>query len=448
MTHSVRRIWQLFVIGLGITVLGSVWWAVVRQGQLAARIDNPRRVLAEQRIERGMIVDANGTVLARSEIDQDSGVAVREYPLGSATSGLGYYSSQFGVGGVEASFDPWLRGANYTSWFEERVLERTAIGGDLRLTIDADMQKVAVEALGGQPGAVIVVDAQSGHVKVMASTPGFDPSGLDDAWPMLVEDERAPLLNRAVQGRYQPGALMYMPIVLTAEPEVTPELLVDAGRVVIEGTSYSCSGDVDGAQISLAEAFVGGCVGGLIDLVEASDQSERALSVANLFGDVGVNGLDARSAPIERVDEADDLFWIGQGSLVVSPLDVASLTAQIANAGCTPTFSVLDAQRAPDGVWEPIESTSDEADCLRIGDSDVISSLMRFAGEVYLPDAGEVHMLVSSAIANDEGDQVVWFTGYQWMNGKPLVVTVLVENEDDIGRGVEIGGQLFEAAHP
>jgi hypothetical protein len=81
------------------------------------------------------------------------------------------------------------------------------VGRDVTLTINLPAQAAADVALGGQEGAVVVMDIESGAILVMSSHPTYDPNRLDADWEVLRQDERAPLLNRATQGLFPIGDL-------------------------------------------------------------------------------------------------------------------------------------------------------------------------------------------------------------------------------------------------
>jgi peptidoglycan glycosyltransferase len=86
-----------------------------------------------------------------------------------------------------------------------RALRRPAWG---RLTLDAGLQASVAESLSPYRGAAVVLEASTGNLLALASSPGFDPNRLDADWEMLTAQADAPLLNRATQGTYQPGMIL------------------------------------------------------------------------------------------------------------------------------------------------------------------------------------------------------------------------------------------------
>lgn len=203
------RLARALLTGFLIVAGGLVLWQVALAPFLVGRQDNPRLVIAEQRIDRGRLLTRNGIPIAETIINED-GLARRHYPYPSLSSVTGYYSLRHGVAGTESAFDPMLRGtAGQTAEaaFVDDLLHRPLVGQDITLTIDLPAQVAADVALGDQEGAVVVLDLQSGGIVVMSSHPTYNPNTLDARWDLLRQDARAPLLNRATQGLFPVGDL-------------------------------------------------------------------------------------------------------------------------------------------------------------------------------------------------------------------------------------------------
>lgn len=196
-------------ISLLIAAGGLVLWQVLLAPLLVTRADNPRLVIAQQKIDRGRLLTRDGIPIAETIIGVDD-LAQRHYPYPRLSSVTGYYSLRYGTGGTEASFDPVLRGTvdlTEQDQFLNSLLHRPLVGDDVTLTIDLPAQAAADVALGDREGAVILLDLDAGAVVAMSSHPTFDPNTLDEMWDTLRTDERAPLLNRATQGLFPVGDL-------------------------------------------------------------------------------------------------------------------------------------------------------------------------------------------------------------------------------------------------
>ncbi|MBN1220447.1 MAG: FtsW/RodA/SpoVE family cell cycle protein [Anaerolineae bacterium] len=203
------RLARGILTGFLVVAGGLIFWQILLAPFLNARDDNPRPIIAEQKIRRGRLLAADGTPIAETKVDE-SGLVERYYPYPALSSVTGYYSLRYGTGGTEALFDSILRGVEGRTeqdlWLD-RLLHRPLAGDDVILTIDLPAQMAADKALGTREGAVVVLDIETGAILVMSSHPTFDPNQLDAQWVSLREDAAAPLLNRATQGLFPVGDL-------------------------------------------------------------------------------------------------------------------------------------------------------------------------------------------------------------------------------------------------
>jgi len=196
----------VFTIGLLACALASGWWAILRGPDLLNRTDNARRSIADRYVPRGDILDRANQPITVTEGDHPY---TRAYLYPQISPVTGYTDATFGQAGIESALDNYLRGlqgnpARTILW--NRLLYGTPPPGlDLRLSIDLDLQKTADDLLGEHKGAIVLLNAQSGEILVMASHPFYDPNLLNDA---LLSDPDAPLVNRAAQGMYPLGSLL------------------------------------------------------------------------------------------------------------------------------------------------------------------------------------------------------------------------------------------------
>jgi len=207
MNRNIRVLQTSFIIAFVFIAIGLLYWQFFRADDLRARDDNPRHVIAEQRIKRGKILTANGIALAETITGAD-GLAVRRYPYPNLATVTGYYSVRYGTDGLESAFDDRLRGTDTQSALDE-FLHRTLMGQSITVTIDLPAQVAADTELAdaGTTGAVVAMNARTGALTVMASSPTFDPNRLDEDWDTLSTDPASPLLNRASQGLFPLGEL-------------------------------------------------------------------------------------------------------------------------------------------------------------------------------------------------------------------------------------------------
>ncbi len=178
-----------FGFSLGWVALAGVlgWWTLFRAPALVGRTDNPRRALAETTSPRGQIFDRNGKLVA--ETVGARGDYQRSYPESAAAPVVGYDSTVYGQAGVELSMDAYLRGeAGYDAeqiFWHELIQGTPPPGYDVKLTLDSGLQSLAMGALSGRVGAVVLLDSVNGHLLALASSPSFDPNRLEATWSRL-----------------------------------------------------------------------------------------------------------------------------------------------------------------------------------------------------------------------------------------------------------------------
>lgn len=241
-----------------------------------------------------------------------------------------------------------------------RVLERIdpVAGQDLVLDLDLAVQRVAMEALEGKRGAVVAIDPQTGGVIALASAPGFDPnpfvSGIGvAAYAALRDSPDHPLINRAIQGLYPPGSTVKPMYALAGlhYALVTPETAVsDPGWYRLGGTGrrfrdWKKWGH--GGAVDLAKAIVESCDVYFYDLA-ARMGMQRMHDFSIRFGFGSATGVDQSA---ERRGVMPSNAWklgamgqpwypgetlsvgIGQGYMLATPMQLAVMTATIANRG-------------------------------------------------------------------------------------------------------------------
>jgi peptidoglycan glycosyltransferase len=146
-----------------------------------------------------------------------NGKIVRDYPLGQAAAHLiGYGGLLRGDAAMERAVAAQPPREEEKSWWHKLSAfwseeQKVAVGPDLVLTIDYDLQKTAYEQLQGKRGAVVMLNPQTGEVLALASSPSFDPDDVnnDPTWAKIFSDvKNRPLLNRALNEYYLPGSTL------------------------------------------------------------------------------------------------------------------------------------------------------------------------------------------------------------------------------------------------
>lgn len=271
---------------------------------------------------------------------------------------------RIGKAGVEKRYDVPLRGAAGTTQLEVNAVGRTVRvldrkdseqGVDLTISIDLDLQRTAVSRLGAESGSAVVVDVQTGEILVMASTPAYDPDAFNrglatEEWKALAEDPKAPLINKAISGLYAPGST-FKPVVALAGLErgvINPSTTVFCPGVLRLGNlSFHCWRRGGHGSVRLREALTQSCDCYFYEAakrvgVDKIAQMGRRLG---LGAPLGVDLPHERGGLLPTRDWKTARFgtpWstgetvitgIGQGYVLCTPLQLAVMTARIANGG-------------------------------------------------------------------------------------------------------------------
>ncbi|MDP2401791.1 MAG: FtsW/RodA/SpoVE family cell cycle protein, partial [Actinomycetota bacterium] len=231
------------VIALLLTALivNLTWIQVLRADALIAHPSNSRGMAEEQRSPRGAILTSDLVVLAES-VPAEEGRYVRRYPQGStAAHALGYYSLTYGRSGIEASANEALSGKREFRTLRDAIDAAAGLpvpGNDVGLTIHAQVQRAAEQALAGNRGAVVAIDPRTGAVLAMAANPAYEPGAIGEKWDEYSSADSAPLLNRATQSLYPPGSTFKVVTLAGAFSEgiATPDTMYEGpGRLEIGG---------------------------------------------------------------------------------------------------------------------------------------------------------------------------------------------------------------------
>ncbi len=340
-------------------------------------------------------------------------------------------------------------------------------GQNIILTLDYALQEKAEELLEGREGAVVMMDPQTGEILALASYPTFDPNKFIDRftpeeWLDLINSSEFPLENRAIRGQYAPGSIF--------------KLVIDLGAlelgIIDEETTFTCKGEIEiynerftcwvekgHGEMNLIQGIRNSCniyhyqVGKKMGIDEIS-------RYAKMLGFGAKTGIDL---PGEKTGLVPDPQWkrevrkerwqpgetisvaIGQGPLMVTPLQVALHTSIIANRGRkviphllnsqslagTRVFSERDAvdielstfETVIQGMWEVVNKggTGWAANikgfdiCGKTGSTQLIST------------EKDKEKKVEEEEEEEETKTHSWFTGFAPRDNPKIVVTVIIE---------------------
>jgi penicillin-binding protein A len=257
----ITRLFWLIVLLFAVLVYFTSKSTVFRADALRDNTRNKRELLAQQKIQRGEIQAADGSVLARS-VKQKSGNYTRRYPVdGLFSQTVGYSYLTPGRAGLERYYNDDLTGQHgELGTILDQLSGTKPKGDDLKTGLDPQAQQVALDGLGGQKGAVVAMDPRTGQVKVMASVPGFDQNQMatEDGVNALNSDQEGPLVNRVTQGTYPPGSTFKVVTAIAAvdSGQYTPDSTVSGkSPLTVSGVPLNNDNNEQFGDISLTDAL-------------------------------------------------------------------------------------------------------------------------------------------------------------------------------------------------
>ena len=434
-----------------------IFWGIFRREALLEREDNPRNVIFAESIVRGQIYDRNGNLLAQTRIDPETGRATRIYSAPENGTAIGYFSYVYGEGGVESAYNDLLTGETIYS-AEDRIvqdiLHRSPIGAHIYLTIDESLQRYVSRQLSPYTGAIVVVNARSGEILAMSSSPTYDPNQLDENWDLLSEDSSAPLVNRVTQGLYHPGAML-QPLVFSIALEQGLIANMDSDwdgprTIVLDDQRITCLGNVPIQTIS--DAMIWGCPGPVQELADTLDTAifNSRLQKLGLFESAS-NDLTTESMELDNFSVEIHQSVAGQGDLTLTPLHMASIFSVFANQGSFTEFHIGRRVLYPDSTNIELSISTHHTQVFSPEImNDIQASLFKatttgVAQSALLEEGFPVYSLSGTALSGPAGSRNTWFSGYIIdENNTPYVIVILLEDIDDTSLASSVGGNILK----
>jgi penicillin-binding protein A len=468
MFKPIYRLYVLVLVLFGVLIVATSWWTVFGADSLRDNPANRRELLEQARIKRGLIKAADGTVLARSVRTPDD-TFTRRYPQGTLGSHMvGYSFIRFGQVGLERSRNDELTGERdeLTSIFDQLTGKRE-VGDDVLTTLDPRAQQTAIGALGGQKGAVVALEPDTGEIKVMASYPQFNPNDIPQTLGRLNRDPDAPLLNRATQGRYAPGSTFKVVTDVAAidTGRYTPDSVVNGDSPKeISGVPLFNSGGASFGDITLTEALTNSVNTVWAQVGEDLGKSTMARYMQRfgfysrlpldyppgqnfVSGEFGSNG-QLLSPTSDQIDVGR--MAIGQDKLQVTPLQMALVAAAVANKGTLVKPHFTDRIVDPDGRVRDDIGTSVFH---RVMKEQTAAQVKEMMSNVVREGTGTAAALSGIEVAGKtgtaergDGTNQVWFIGFAPLDDPQIAVAATVERSTGQGGTVAapIAKQVLE----
>ena len=470
MNRQITRVAVAAVVLLAALIVGTTYWQAWAASGLADRQDNQLQRVAEFSVKRGKIYAADGKTVLADNVKRKVGgqtLYFRKYPQrGLAAHIVGYSTQVRSRAGLEASENDFLTGSNTNlstvlDTTFDKLKGTTVKGNDLLLTIRPGAQKIALNALGGKCGAAVAIEPRTGRVLVSASSPTYDPNLIERRYNLATRPKFgcSPLFNRAEAGLYIPGSAFKV---------VTASAALDSGKFTLDSrfndpgycTEYG-KPVYNFADQSGPEVF------GSVDFTQALTHSinavfceigkalggRRILDTAKDFGFYSVPPLETpvNERAISGLYDKGKLFFpkndfqvdpgrlaFGQERLQVTPIQMAMVTATIANGGLVMRPYVVERVVAPDGSIvtktnpEPLgraikeNTASDVAGMMEQvvrGGTGTAAALpgIRVAGKTGTAETGASHV------------NTTWFICFAPVDNPRVAVAVVLERQSGTG---------------
>lgn len=461
MIAPLRRV-GVAVLAMFVTLfLSASYVQVVASEDIADDDRNVRKLYESFSAERGQIL-AGGIPIATSVPVDNQFRYLRTYPYPDLYAPVvGYYTLNQGNAGIESALNPVLTGRANSQILDQLtalVTGSTPEGASVQLTLDPEIQKVAYDALGDRRGAIVVMEPSTGRILAMVSTPSYDPNRLAahstssvlSAYNELSEDPNNPLANRAIAGdQYFPGSvfkvLMTAAALESGDYTAQSEFLNPAElalplstRSIKNSGGRLCGGE---ETVTLEEAFRLSCNIPYAEL--GLELGETAIgSMADDFGFGATLEIPLRVTPSNFPRGLDDaqlmLSSFGQFDVRVTPLQVAMMSAGVANDGVLMTPNLVDQIIAPNlRVVQSYEPTIYSRPLSPSVADEMVRMMVRNVSQGVASAAAIPGVSVAGKTGTAEtgiGDgRSFWFTGFAPADNPELAIAVVIEGSSTEG---------------
>ncbi len=472
MTKELRRL-SILMLLMFLALFAST--SVIQVVQAEALAENPRNTRAlydSYEVQRGSII-ASGAAIASSVPSDDVYSWQRVYVDGDMWAPVtGYINPVLGVAtGLEQAMNQELSGTAGSQFLAriERILTgQPPRGSNVELTLDAAVQRVAYDALGDLQGAVIAIEPSTGRVLAMVTSPSYDTNLLashntdevNTAYDALDADPTHPLFNRAIGGDLNPPGSTFKLVVASAalaSGDYTPEStlpnpasyqLPQSSNVIFNASGGACG---PGETVTIADALRLSCNIPFAELaVELGDTAIR--EEAEKYGFNASFTMPLASTPSSYPRALDDpqtaLTGFGQGQVTATPLQMAMVSAGIANEGVVMNPRMVDQVIGAD---LSVQQTFDDTEFGRALDADLAREMVTMmvanvsdgAAAGARIDGVDVGGKTGTAENGSSQPYTLWFTGFAPAENPEVAVAVVVE--DGGGQGQSGSGDTIAA---
>lgn len=472
MTKELRRL-SIIVLLMFLALFGSTSVIQVVQAEtLSENSANTRSLYDSYEVQRGSIV-ASGAAIASSVPSDDVYSWQRVYQDANMWAPVtGYINPALGAAtGIEQAMNAELGGTSNSQFLSriERIFTgQPPRGSNVELTLDAGVQRAAYEALGDLQGAVVAIEPDTGRVLALVTSPSYDTNLLavhdteqvNSVYEQLESDPSRPLSNRAIRGDLNPPGSTFKLVVASAalaSGDYTPESelpnpavyqLPQSDAVVFNASGGACG---PGETVTIAEALRLSCNIPFAELaVELGDGAIREEAEKYGFNRSFDIPLSSTASPYPRAldDPQTALTGFGQGQVDATPLQMAMVSAGIANNGVVMNPRMVDRVIGPD---LSVQQTFDDTEFGRALEEDLAAEMVSMmvanvqdgAASGARIDGVDVAGKTGTAENGSDEPYTLWFTGFAPADDPQVAVAVVVE--DGGGQGQSGSGNTIAA---
>jgi penicillin-binding protein A len=455
MNAPILRLFGLVLVLFAALVGMTSYNSVINAKEYRENRLNARPQIEQQRVRRGIIRARDDTVLARSVEGSDTLYRRRYSPTARLFAhAIGYDYLRIGRAGLERARNDQLSGErNELTSIVDELRGKRREGDDVVTNLDPRAQRLALELLGGRKGSVVALEPATGKVRVMVSTPGYDPNALRSQRvfdELNRDDANAPLLNRATQAGYVPGSTFKVVTAAAAldSGEFTPDSTVSGkSPIIISGTPLSNFSGEQFGTITLTTALTHSVNTVWAQVAERLGH-DRMADYMKRFGfdaDPPLDYPDAQMLPSGVYDKGKLLsptskrvdigrVAIGQERLRVTPLQMATVAATVANGGVRMKPQLTS--RIVDADGRTVERLKPEK-AERVMSASAAGQLTEMMANVVREGTGTAAALQGIEVAGKTGTAELniarhinqpWFIGFAPRRAPKIAVAVTLQN--------------------
>ena len=466
MSGPILRLFGVIVLLFTLLLVFTSRWTVFEATKLQNNPLNVRTLLDELQIKRGRILADDGTVLARS-VPGPQNTWGRTYPGGPLFAhAVGYsIAAQGRAAGLEQSLSPDLRGlqTGLSSIFGQ--LNPRPVGDDVYTSLDPKAQRAAQQALAGQAGSIVAIDPSTGGVKVMYANPTYNNNGGNPGQGCGKKDC---LVNRTTQGQYAPGSTFKIVTATAAiDSGMYTENSVINGKspITVSGVPLSNDGGKSWGPQTLTTAMtysintIFAQVAEHVGRATMTDYMKRFgfYSKPPLdypSGQIGISrpfSSNGKPFPPGSPDEDIGRIGIGEGGMLVTPLQMAMVASALADGGTLMTPHLADRVVDQDGRTVKTINPTVESQVMKPSTAQAVTRMME---KVVEEGTGTAVQLGGISIAGKTGTAQIGpngsnltqpaFVAFAPANHPKVAIAVMVD-ESNGGFGGSVAAPIAKA---